>query len=152
MPPAIAISPLASTVSSAWAPSCGGCDDRIVADPKIADFVAAVGGIDDTRALDAGQHGGAFASSRRRADALESLRDAGRAAARGGGHGDQGPGVGRMHDRVMIDARAPNRDPHVRLLGELGRPLAQSDEVHRAPPGRRGRSEGGDPQHAIGFP
>ena len=42
-----------------------GCDDCIVADPKIADFVAAVGGIDDMRALDAGQHGEAFASSRR---------------------------------------------------------------------------------------
>ena len=42
-----------------------GCDDCIVADPKIADFVMAIGGIDDTRAFDAGQHGLAFASPRR---------------------------------------------------------------------------------------
>ena len=42
-----------------------GCDDRIVADPKIAGFVMAVGGINDMRALDAGQHGGASASPRR---------------------------------------------------------------------------------------
>ena len=32
-------------------------DDRIIADPKIADFIAPIGGIDDMRALDAGQHG-----------------------------------------------------------------------------------------------
>ena len=41
-----------------------GCNDCVVTDPKIADFVMAVGGIDDMRALDANQHGGAFASSR----------------------------------------------------------------------------------------
>ncbi len=64
MPPAIAISPLASTVSSAWRAVLWGRDDRIVADPKIADFVVAVGGIDDMRALDAGQHGEALASPR----------------------------------------------------------------------------------------
>ena len=32
-------------------------DDLMVADPKIADFVTPVGGIDDMRALDADQHG-----------------------------------------------------------------------------------------------
>ena len=42
-----------------------GCDDCIVADPKIADFIAPVGGIDDMRALDAGQHDEASASPRR---------------------------------------------------------------------------------------
>ena len=41
-----------------------GCDDLIVADPKIADFVAPVGGIDDVRVSDADQHGRAFASPR----------------------------------------------------------------------------------------
>ena len=41
-----------------------GCDDLIVADPKIADFVALVGGIDDMRVSDAGQHRRASASLR----------------------------------------------------------------------------------------
>ena len=124
----------------------------IVADPQIADFVAAVGGIDDMRASDAGQHGLSVRFSEAGADALESLRDARRGAARRGGRRRPGSRVGRMHDRVMIDAGAPDRDAHVRLLGELGRSLAQGDDVHRARPGRRRRSEGGDPQYAIGFP
>ncbi len=34
-------------------------DDRIAAHPEIADFVTAVGGIDDMRVSDMGQHGGA---------------------------------------------------------------------------------------------
>ena len=41
-----------------------GRDDLFVADPKIADFVMAIGGIDDMRALDAGQHDEASASPR----------------------------------------------------------------------------------------
>ena len=40
----------------------GRSDDHIVADPQIADFVASIGGIDEARALDANQHGEAFAS------------------------------------------------------------------------------------------
>ena len=42
-----------------------GGDDCIVADPKIADFIMAIGGVDDVRALDAGQHDEASASPRR---------------------------------------------------------------------------------------
>ena len=52
----------------------------------------------------------------------------------------------------MIDARAPDCDADVRRLSELGRSLAQGDNVHRARPRWRGRSEGRDPQHAIGLP
>jgi hypothetical protein len=62
-----------------------------------------------------------------RADALESLGDAWSAAGRWGGHSNQGSDVRRMHDRVMIDARAPDRDTHLWLLVELGLLLAQSD-------------------------
>jgi hypothetical protein len=40
-----------------------GRNDCVVTDPKIADFVMAVSGIDDMRALDANQHGEAFACS-----------------------------------------------------------------------------------------
>ena len=40
-------------------------DDFLVADPQIADFVTAVGGIDDMRVSDVGQHDQALASSRR---------------------------------------------------------------------------------------
>jgi hypothetical protein len=50
-----------------------------------------------------------------------------------------------MQDGVVIDAWAPDNDPDVRLLDELGRALAQRDEVERAPPGRRWRAECGDP-------
>ena len=63
MPPAMAMSPVASTVSSALR-RLRGRDDLIVANPEIADFVAAVGGIDDMRVSDPGQHGLAFASPR----------------------------------------------------------------------------------------
>ena len=41
-----------------------GRHDPVAADPQIADLVAPVGGIDDARACDAGQHDEAFASSR----------------------------------------------------------------------------------------
>src|SRR3984885_10715057 len=56
-----------------------------------------------------------------------------------------------MHDRVMINAEAPDGDADVRFLSELACSLAQSNEVHGSPASRRGRSEGGDPQHAIGL-
>ena len=39
-------------------------DDLFVANPQIADFVTAIGGIDDMRVSDPGQHGLAFASPR----------------------------------------------------------------------------------------
>ena len=73
------------------------------------------------------------------------------AAARRGGRSDQGPDIGGMHDRVMIDAGTPDRDADLWLFRELGRSLAQGNEVHRALPSRRDRAEGGDPQHAIGL-
>ena len=43
------------------------CDDLIIANPKIADFIAIVGGIDDMRAFDVNQHTAALACPRQAA-------------------------------------------------------------------------------------
>ena len=63
MPPAMATSPVASKLSSALR-VIGGRDDLFVANPEIASFVAAIGGIDDTRVCDPRQHERALARSR----------------------------------------------------------------------------------------
>ena len=93
-------------------------DDLIVANPEIADFVALVGGIDDMCAFDADQHARPLASSRQAAMRARTCATLGAALRAEAVDGDQGPGIRGVHDRVVIDARAPDHDTHVRLLGE----------------------------------